>query len=200
VLRFAPIDLAANGSEAVAFRVDSFEVSFGSAEAFLSEWGRRGERYLDHLRARMSELPGSCVHVWLGSELVGQVELRGGREDPSEGYVNLYYLIPEKRGTGLGAALDHHAISWFTSQGLSRAALGVSPSNERAIRFYLKHGGPTKGFTHAIPPSASCARCGAARLPPNKRLQLTAAVRGVRRPWPAAVGSGARPPPAAGRC
>ena len=26
--------------------------------------------------------------------------------------------------------------------------------------------------------------------PPNKRLQLTAAVRGVRRPWPAAVGSG----------
>jgi hypothetical protein len=27
-------------------------------------------------------------------------------------------------------------------------------------------------------------------MPPNKRLQLTAAVRGVRRPWPAAAGSG----------
>jgi hypothetical protein len=35
---------------------------------------------------------------------------------------------------------------------------------------------------------------------PNKRLQLTAAVGGVRRPWPAAVGSGVRPPPASGRC
>jgi hypothetical protein len=30
------------------------------------------------------------------------------------------------------------------------------------------------------------------RAPPNKRLQLTAAVRGVGRPWPAAVGSGGR--------
>jgi hypothetical protein len=36
--------------------------------------------------------------------------------------------------------------------------------------------------------------------PPNKRLQLTAAVGGVRRPWPAAGGSGVGPPPASGRC
>ena len=35
--------------------------------------------------------------------------------------------------------------------------------------------------------------------PPNKRLQLTAAVCGVRRPWPAAVGPGAGPPPASGQ-
>jgi hypothetical protein len=40
----------------------------------------------------------------------------------------------------------------------------------------------------------------AARLPPNKRLQLTAAGVGVRRPWPAAGGSGVGPPPASGRC
>ena len=39
-----------------------------------------------------------------------------------------------------------------------------------------------------------------ARTPPNKRLQLTAAGGGVRRPWPAAVGSGVGPPPASGRC
>jgi hypothetical protein len=31
---------------------------------------------------------------------------------------------------------------------------------------------------------------GCAIAPPNKRLQLTAAVGGVRRPWPAAVGPG----------
>jgi GNAT superfamily N-acetyltransferase len=145
VLRFAPIDLAANGSEAFAFRVDSFEVSFGSAEAFFSEWGRQGERYFDHLRTRMSELPGSCVHVWQRFKLIGQVELRAGREDPSEGYVNLYYLKPDKRGAGLGAALDEYAVSWFRCQGLSRAALGVSPSNERAVRFYLKHGWSDQG-------------------------------------------------------
>ena len=134
------IDLLARGAEAFRFRVDSFEVSFGSAEPFLSEWGPTSERYLGHLRARMSELPGSCVHAWLGAQLVGQIELRGGREDPSEGYVNLYYLIPERRGSGLGEALDRYAVSWFSSQRLFRAALGVSPSNARAVQFYLKHG------------------------------------------------------------
>jgi GNAT superfamily N-acetyltransferase len=145
VLHFAPIDLAANGSETFAFRIDSFEISFGSADAFLSEWGQRGERYLDHLRARMSELPGSCVHVWQGSSLIGQVELRGAREDPSEGYVNLYYLVPEKRGVGLGGALDRYAVDWFAGRGLSGAALGVSPNNQRAVRFYLKHGWADQG-------------------------------------------------------
>jgi GNAT superfamily N-acetyltransferase len=78
--------------------------------------------------------------VWQESNLIGQVELRGGREDPSEGYVNLYYLIPEKRGAGFGAALDEYAVSWFKRLGLSRAALGVSASNQQAVRFYLKHG------------------------------------------------------------
>jgi len=38
------------------------------------------------------------------------------------------------------------------------------------------------------------------RAPPNKRLQLTAAGGAVRRPWPAAGGSGVGPPPAPGRC
>jgi len=140
MLRFAPIDLVANASEAVAFRADSFEVSFGSSERFFSDWGCQGERYLEHLRARMSELPGSCVHAWLGDELIGQVELRGGREDRSEGYVNMYYLIPERRGAGYAAELDRYSIAWFLKQGLSRAALGVSPTNIRAIRFYLKQG------------------------------------------------------------
>jgi GNAT superfamily N-acetyltransferase len=145
VIRFTPIDLAANGSDAVAFRADSFAVSFGTSEGFVAEWGSHGERYLDHLKSRMSELPGSCVHVWLGSELIGQVELRDGREDPSEGYVNLYYLIPEKRGAGFGALLDRYAVSWFSSRGLWRAALGVSPRNARAIRFYLKQGWSDEG-------------------------------------------------------
>lgn len=124
----------------MAFRADSFEVSFGSSEPFFSEWGRRGERYLEHLRTRMAELPGSCVHAWLGDALIGQVELRGGREDPSEGYINLYYLIPERWGAGYAPELERHSIAWFQEHGLSRAALGVSPANTRAIRFYTKQG------------------------------------------------------------
>lgn len=145
MLRFSPIDLAVHASEAVRFRIDSFEVSFGTSDPFLSEWGRDGERYVEHLRSRMSELPGSCVHVWAEDTFVGQVELRGGREDPAEGYVNLYYLVPQQRGAGLGAELEAYALSWFSDRGLTRAALGVSPTNQPAIRFYLKHGSSDQG-------------------------------------------------------
>jgi GNAT superfamily N-acetyltransferase len=88
----------------------------------------------------MRELPGSCVHAWQGGSLVGQIELKGRREDASEGYVNLDYLVPEARGTGVAPELDRYAITWFSALGLSRAALGVSPRNVRAVAFYLKQG------------------------------------------------------------
>jgi GNAT superfamily N-acetyltransferase len=140
MLRFTPIDTDRHANECVAFRADSFTASFGSPELFFAEWGEDGGRYLEHLQTRMSDLPGSCVHAWRADLLVGQVELREGREDLTEGYVDLYYLIPEMRGRGLAPQLDQYAIRWFTARGLTRAALGVSPTNARAIRFYLRQG------------------------------------------------------------
>jgi GNAT superfamily N-acetyltransferase len=140
MLLIKPIDLDDHGSEAVANRADSFEVSFGSAGEFFSAYRKDGSLYLDHLRGRMAEQPGSCVHAWNGSTLVGQIELRDGREDPQEGYVNLYYLVPRLRGRGLGQELDAYAIRWFLDRGMTSAALGVSRTNARALRFYKKMG------------------------------------------------------------
>ena len=119
MLRFAPIDLELRSRAAVAIRADSFEVSFGSSDEFFEEYGMTGEGYLNHLRSRMADQPGSCVHAWKGDELVGQIELRDGRETPQEGYVNLYYLMPEFRGDGLGRELDDHAMRWFCESGMT---------------------------------------------------------------------------------
>jgi len=52
------------------------------------------------------------------------------------------------------------------------------------------------GILVAQVPEAGVRRLGL----PNKRLKLTAAGGGVRRPWPAAAGPGVGPPAASGRC
>ena len=148
MLRFEPIDLAARGSDAVAIRADSFEVSFGSAEEFFSDYGSDGSLYLDHLRNRMAAQPGSCVHVWNDSAIIGQIELRDGRDDPREGYVNLYYLVPESRGFGIGRELDSYAVRWFLGRRMTSAALGVSQINTRAVSFYLNLGWVSHGEHH----------------------------------------------------
>ena len=154
MMQFAPIDLEANALDAVAIRADSFEVSFGSSDKFFAEYGRDGAAYLDHIRARMSSQPGSCVHAWIGATLVGQVELRDGRENPTEGYVNLYYLVPDRRNSRLGPQLERYAVDWLLSRGMTSAALGVSSTNSRALRFYERMGwtavGPHPKGAHAF--------------------------------------------------
>lgn len=94
-LEFRDIDVDGDGATCVAFRIDSFIESFGSADRFYEHAGPGGERYLDGLRAKLRTLPGSCVHAWLGDTIVGQLELRCDAANAAEGYGSLYYLAPE---------------------------------------------------------------------------------------------------------
>jgi hypothetical protein len=71
--------------------------------------------------------------------------------------------------------------------------VGSSPPRSAGARFGLSPGAVAVGVS-----AEAGGWCGAL-VPPNQLLQLTAAVVAVRRPWPAAVGSGAGPPPASGR-
>jgi ribosomal protein S18 acetylase RimI-like enzyme len=136
-VHFAPIDLAEHGDLCVAFRLDSYFCSFGNADRFYVD--NVGEQeYLNWLRDRMQELPGSCVHVWRGSEIIGQLEMERSLVGPDIGYVNLYYLAPYARGSGLGELLDDHVRGFYANLGLNRARLNVSCSNDRAIRHYEK--------------------------------------------------------------
>ncbi len=147
-VRFASIELERDGDVCVRFRRDSFVVSFGSDEGFVRESGANGELYLAWLRERIRELPDGCVHVWEGDSIVGQLELRV-REESRMGYVMLFYLVPEVRGTTLGDQLHAYARSLLQRHGIRTAQLSVSPTNTRAVRYYEKHGwkdlGPRPG-------------------------------------------------------
>jgi ribosomal protein S18 acetylase RimI-like enzyme len=132
--------LALHADVCVAFRVDSYVVSFGSAELFGDP-----DRYLAVIGQRSADWPGSIVHVWHANEIIGQLELRREPDDPDTGYVNLFYLVPARRGTGLGQALHDYVLDFFGAAGLRRAALSVSPTNERALRYYNKHGWVDRG-------------------------------------------------------
>lgn len=87
----------------------------------------------------MLEIPGSCVHVWKGSAIIGQMEMGRFKGDPTIGYVNLYYLAPEYRNQGLGSFLDKYVVTFLASLGFRKARLNVSPTNRQAVSFYVKH-------------------------------------------------------------
>ncbi len=139
-LTFREIDPETHRDVCVRFRADSFVASFGSAERFFAEAGPGAADYLAGLRAKNEQLPGSCVHAWLDERIVGQIELRRDRVDPSCAHVLLYYVIPELRGTGAAAELDAYVARFAHHAGFQRARLRVSPTNGRAIAFYRKRG------------------------------------------------------------
>ena len=148
-LRFEPIDLDSAAEIAIAFRADSFKCSFGSAQRFYEADGKGHERYLGWIRQLMQSIPGSCVHVWNGESVIGQIEMNRFKGDPQMGYVNLYYLVPAYRNRGLGRRLDEYATAFLYGIGFRAARLSVSPTNQQAMRFYLKSGwsdlGPRPG-------------------------------------------------------
>jgi ribosomal protein S18 acetylase RimI-like enzyme len=149
---FLQIQMPRDANTCVKFRRDSYACSFSDPERFDRECGRDGDLYLDWLSARIKEFPEGFVHVWRMGEIVGQMEMRP-RGNPAFGYINLFYLVPAVRGTGLSQSLHQYALSVFASLGLGLLQLSVSRSNPRAPAFYRKHGwqdlGPRQGY-HGI--------------------------------------------------
>ncbi|HHP7230756.1 MAG TPA: GNAT family N-acetyltransferase [Xenococcaceae cyanobacterium] len=138
-VKFIPINLKASAKICVQFRRDAFICSFGSSDSFDTEYGKDGSEYLEWLRKRSDELPGSCVHLWQNNKIVGQMEM-GLRKSPLIGYVNLFYIVSEFRGSNIGQEMQNYAKNFFGNHDVTKAQLSVSPSNTRAISYYLKHG------------------------------------------------------------
>jgi ribosomal protein S18 acetylase RimI-like enzyme len=138
--RIEPIDLERHLATCVAFRRESFVASFGSSAGIEEEMGENEESYLRQLRGRMAEVPEGNAHLWEEGRIVGQTEMRLVPGDPSVGYVNLFYVVPECRGRGLGRMLHEHAASVFRARGMQRMRLSVSTQNAMAIGFYRKLG------------------------------------------------------------
>jgi GNAT superfamily N-acetyltransferase len=144
-LTFRDIDLSRHADVCVRFRADSYVCGDGSADRFWATAGPDGAKYLTRLADLSRDMPGSCVHAWLGDRIVGQVEMMRDPASPDAGKVNLFYLAPDFRGRGLGAQLERYAVDFLRDAGFTRAWLRVSPANARALAFYAKHGWQDRG-------------------------------------------------------
>lgn len=160
-LDFRTMDLSRNADAAVAFRRDSYVCSFGSDEAFGDV-----EIYLAWLRDRVARQPAGHVHVWQGSTIIGQLEMLIQETSPVRGYVNLFYLVPEARGRGLGAALHQYFLQFMQAGGACVARLA--------------HALTTRQISARRRQSVAVARCDRARraapvLPRRSRYRLRSA-------------------------
>jgi GNAT superfamily N-acetyltransferase len=139
-LRFREIDLDQDAETCIQFRVDSFVESFGSAERFYRAAGVGAKDYLEGLRSKNREWPGSCVHAWLDDTIAGQIEMRRDRADRSRAHILLYYVRADLRGRCLGEQLDGYVRELCRAGGVHMTTLRVSPENGRAMAFYRRKG------------------------------------------------------------
>lgn len=134
LLTYRTIDPQRDADRAVAHQIDACIASFGDDRRF-----QGAMRYLDWLKSKVEEFPEGFLMAFLDGRCVGQLEL----EVPyglSTGYVNLFYVTPEFRSLGFGRMLHDRAELYFRSWEASSIELHVSPTNERALRFYRRAG------------------------------------------------------------
>ena len=79
--------------------------------------------------------------AFAGDTLAGVLELDTGRyAADNAGYIPFCYIVPERRGLGLGIQLIGQAVALYRPLGRDRLRLRCAPYNDRAQRFYQKHG------------------------------------------------------------
>lgn len=133
-LSYRTIDPDRDAELAAAHQLEACIASFGDASQF-----QGAARYLKWLKSKVEEFPEGFLLAFHDGQCVGQMEL----EVPyglSTGYVNLFYVTRAFRGIGFGRQLHERAEVYFRSWEARRIRLHVSPTNERAIRFYRSLG------------------------------------------------------------
>lgn len=136
-LRFVPIELPKDRETIIGFRRDSYLVSFGDEKDYPGD-----DEYVRWVSDRSSRFPeGFVLALDESGNIVGQIELQIKEHEGRRcGRINLYYLVQNRRGKGLGKELDGYAMGYFRKQGVEVCYLHVSASNGPAICFYRKVG------------------------------------------------------------
>jgi RimJ/RimL family protein N-acetyltransferase len=145
LFEFRTIELPHDSEICVRFWRDAYACSFDDPDKYRT---LTDDEYLTWLAVLAADFPQCCVNVQIGGEVIGQLIMNPRSRKPA-GYVNLFYLVPEMRGSGAGDTLHKYVALIATSLGIQKLQLNVTPSNERALRYYLKHGwvdlGPQPG-------------------------------------------------------
>ncbi len=141
-IQFKTADLNKDLKTCIKFRQDSFICSFGSEQRMLEEMGENNEKYIDWLIPFAKQKSQAVIHIWTENKIIGQLEFKAelSISEPGRGYINLFYLIPEFRGTEVSALMHQFVINELVKKGCYKARLSVSETNHRAIAFYKKHG------------------------------------------------------------
>ncbi|WNR44015.1 GNAT family N-acetyltransferase [Paenibacillus roseipurpureus] len=135
-MEFRAIDVVKDRETIIAFRKDSYVVSFGSEEGFGD-----ADVYVTRLANRAKRFPDGLMLIEENGQPIGQIELQiVSYEGTDIGYVNLFYLIPSYRGKGLGRELVAYAEHFFERYGVKSYQLRVAPTNGPALRLYEKIG------------------------------------------------------------
>ncbi len=122
--------------ETYALNFPSFHYTPGFAQAFRHDLRRatldnhHGLFVLDERREEKGDLAGFlwlvvCENNWTGERY---------------GYINNVYVLPARRGQGLGQELMRYTDDFFRSRGVRRVRLTVTASNAEAATLY-KHAG-----------------------------------------------------------
>lgn len=85
--------------------------------------------------------------VVVGVAATGPPLVPADRGDPAVGDLHALYLDPDLWGRGLGTRLHAAALDNLRSDGCTHAGLWVLATNERALRFYHRHGWIDTGRT-----------------------------------------------------
>ncbi len=140
VLTYRRIDPETDGETAAFHHRDACIESFGDDRS----WEGR-DRYLGTLRSQVEEFPDGCVLGFEKNRCVGQLQLQIPY-GMTVGYINLFYVTAQFRGRGYGRLLHEYVERYFRAWEARRIELHVSPTNARALRFYLGLGyWPTEG-------------------------------------------------------
>ena len=100
-----------------------------------------GENFLQNARANLSRTPWGVTLAFAGDALAGVLELDPSRyEADKAGYIPFCYIVPERRGQGLGVQLIGQAVALYRPMGRDKLRLRCAPYNDRAQRFYKKYG------------------------------------------------------------
>ena len=134
-LRFFPMDLDTKGKEYLNLRRDTWMISMGSLEGF------PGKELLENAKRLSKENPGYVMEALQGGNTAGIIEIDPEiDQEENAGYINFYYVDEKYRGGGYSVQLLGYAVSFYRGMGRTKLRLRAESGNERAVRFYEKHG------------------------------------------------------------
>jgi GNAT superfamily N-acetyltransferase len=122
-------------------------------EAFGATLAESVARTDDEWRARFVPRPGgvNVVEVDENGSFVGMASGFVADESPDVAYLVGMFVIPERRGSGIGRRLVGAVESWAVELGLRRVELEVNPAVPAAVQLYERCGFHPTGVTRALP-------------------------------------------------